>query len=454
MTEKTLLEYWFVLYSRKGIILFITFSAMATAWVLSEHLPPVYEAKTIFFVPKEPDTTTFFAPPGGSLVRSPLIPQPSEDPHGPYIGILKSRTIMELVQQEFPQKTLLNKDIDFILNDEFLFEVYARDRDPYVAASIANAYVKYFNQMISEYSLPIQLQIQTTLEAEIETNQKQLATARKALEDFQEQYRITNLDEETKQLIIQKTSFESQLERIQIEYEENQQRISATERELQKELGIFKTSELIVTSPFLEKLKTQLIDIQAKIVSLQVELTDFHPDVLALQKNAEEVKKNIDLEIKRIIESQAKTPDTFYESLRRELTTHFIEKERIEASQKATKKVLEEIEQRILIIPKLKNQLDILTTEVDRYKRLIDSLMLDLAEVKTQIKRPPQVAVIVDEAKPPLTPVFPVLWLNVVVASMAGFVGGIFYCFFVNYLEETREKRIHRLWKAIEESEA
>jgi uncharacterized protein involved in exopolysaccharide biosynthesis len=136
--------------------------------------------------------------------------------------------------------------------------------------------------------------------------------------------------------------------------------------------------------------------------------------------------------------------------LRRQLTNLYVDKEGIRATIKGTKRVLKDIEDRIIEIPTLKNQLDTLTTKVDGYKRLIDTLNTSLEEVKSQAKRAPQVAVLVEEATPPPKPIFPVLWLNTTVAGFTGLLGGIFYCFFLNYLEETKEKRIYRLWKAIE----
>lgn len=456
MEQKTLLEYWFVLYSRKWLILIIILSAMITAWVVSSLLPSVFEAKAVFFVPKEPDTTTFFTAPGGSMVRSPLAPLPSEDPQGPYIGVLKSKTIAGLVHKEFPQKrveALLRKDMDFVLTNEYMIEVYARDKDPGLAAAIANAYVRYFNQLMGGYSLPPQSQTQVTIEEEISNNQKRLLEEMEALKAFQEKNRTANLDEEVRQLISQKTTFESQLERAQVEYNENNNRILATKKKLREEISIFKTSELVITSPLLEKLRSQLVDIEAKIATLGIEIKEPHPEYIALKKNYNEVKKNIDKEIERIINSQIKAPDTFYENLRRQLINLYVDKERIEAGIEATKAVLKGIDGKILEIPTLKNSLDTHVMEVERYRRLIDTLKVNLEEVKAQTRRNPQVAVMVEKAIPPPRPSFPILWLNVIVAGLSGLVGGVFYCFFANYLEETREGRIYRLWKAIESSE-
>lgn len=438
------------------MILIITLSSIITAGVLSKILSPVYEAKAVFFVPKTPDTTIFFAPPGGEMARAPLVPDAKEDTHGPYIGILKSKTIAELVQKDFPHKRvidLMRRDMDFVLSNEYMVEVHARDRDAGQAAGIANAYIKYFKQLMDEYSLKSQSERQTTTEEELTINQKNLLEAREARNVFQQKNRTANLDEEIKQLISMKTTFESQLETSLVSYSENKKKTLTMKRKLKEEAIAFNTSELIIHSPLLEKLRGQLVDIEAKIASLGVEIKEAHPDYMTLKKNYEEIKKNIAKEMEIIIKSQIKAPDTFYENLRRQLINLYVDREGIKASIQGNKKTLKKLEERIVEIPTLKNQLDTLTAEVDKYKRLIDTLSINLEEVKSQAKRAPQVAVLVEKATSPPRPAFPILWLNMIVAGLVGILGGVLYCFFVNYLDETREKRIYRLWKIIKSTQ-
>jgi len=76
-----------VLYRRKWIILLMVLTASISAWFLSQKLPPVYEARTLFFVPQQPDRPTFFAgeaPKPGAILLSPT---PKEDAHASFIGI-------------------------------------------------------------------------------------------------------------------------------------------------------------------------------------------------------------------------------------------------------------------------------------------------------------------------------------------------------------------------------
>lgn len=455
MADRTLLDYWLILYRRRWIILTIALSAMVTAWVLSTRMDPIYEAVAVFFVPKESDKTTFFAAPSGTMVRAPLFPEAAEEPHAPYIGILKSWAIPKLVHEEFPNKPIeeIRKDMDWLLTDQFMILVFARDKNPEVAAGIANAYVKYFNQLLGQYSLPAQGQTLDTIEGEIAVNEERLTEATRALERFQLENKTANLEEEAKQLITMRTNFESLLETARIQLNETMKKIVATQRESERERGFLRASELVVTSPLLETLKSKLVDIEAQMAAARVDLKESHPQFLALKRNYEEIHRNIAQEVEKVINSQVQAPDTFYEGLRRRLVDLFVDRERLGATIASHRNVVADIESRIVEIPKLRTRLTKLSVEMDRYKSRGEILRLNSEEIKVQTKRSPQVAVVVDPATPPTKPIFPKPILNLIVALFVGLGGGLFYAFFVDYLEGTREKRIYKLLKAIETSE-
>lgn len=390
------------------------------------------------------------------MIRAPLVPIAKEDPHGAYIGILKSKSIAELVQKKFPHKEikdLMRKDLAFTLSNEYFLEVYARDRKPEMAAGIANAYVENFNRLISEYSLVSQNQIQTVMEAEMRENQEKLSETMNVLNALQVQHKTINMDEESKQLIALKTTFSSQLDMLKIENKEIRKSILMTEKELKKEYDLFMYSGVAITSPFLEKLKDRLVSIETDMAGLKVEFKEEHPNFLILKKSYDEVKGNIRKEIEKILQSEIQAPGTFYEDLRRQLVNLYVDKERVRASTRATKRVLKDIEERIIELPKVKRQIDTLLSESESYKQLIASLKVNLEETKAQSRRNLQVAVLVDEATPPTKPAFPIKWLNASIACVGGIVVGIMYCFFMDYIAGTRENRILRMLRAIEASE-
>ncbi len=157
--------------------------------------------------------------------------------------------------------------------------------------------------------------------------------------------------------------------------------------------------------------------------------------------------------MERIIKSQIKAPDSFFEILRRQLINLYIEKERLSASIKADRESIAHIGRRLERMPSIEAIYDSLSDKVEKYKKLIDTLETNLQEAEAQSMRNMQVAVMVEKATPPDSPSFPKLRLNAVVAALAGLAGSVFFCFLLDYIEETRGRRLFRLLKALRASE-
>ncbi|MBC2694142.1 MAG: hypothetical protein HF982_02460 [Desulfobacteraceae bacterium] len=445
MEERTLLDYWLVLYRRRKSIAVVIISAILVAWILSRVLPPVYEAKAVFFVPTMPDAISFYSPDTfQQMARNPLMPSSHQEASAAYIGVLKSKAIAQLVHNDFPQKsinTLLRKDVDFSLSNEYMLEIYVRDKEPELAAGIANAYVKYFNELMAGYSLDSTSQKILSIASQVKDTKRRLDQARKQLQNFQETNSTTFLDEEIRQLISEKTNFQVKLEDTRVKLKETQKRIHALEKQLETEANLFISTEVIITSPLVDDLKKQLSGLEVEMAGMKAELKEEHPQFAALKNQRQKLTETLGKEIDRLIKSKVKAPDTFYEKLRRDLVILLADDVSLSAGIAGYNTVLKSIERRLSKIPSLQSELDMLTIEVQRYRKLLESLRISLEEARMQEKREMQIAIVVDEARPPTGPSFPILWLNVLVAGIFGLIVGVFYCFFVDYVERISKER-------------
>jgi succinoglycan biosynthesis transport protein ExoP len=452
MEEKGLLDYWLILYRKRWLILLVMISAMLTAGIVSELLSPVYNSRAVFFVPRKSDVISFLSDDEGTIIRSPLLPEVAEAPHSPYLGILKSKAIKELVIKDFPSKSMddLRSDVDFALSDEYMIRIDARDTDPVQAADIANAYVHYLNQLIDSYSRSIVSRNEGIIEQQLEAVKAKLREARGTLSAFQENNDAVALVQQKQNLITQKMNYQEKMNAAKIAQKEIQSTIVSLKEQMEKESELYISSELIIGSPLTQSLRSDLSKIEIKMATLKADIKESHPDFVALKKQYEQIKRNLKAEIERTAKSKIKHPDTSYETMRRNLVNHLVEKEKLLASLIAYNTVIDNIEKKILEIPKLLAQQDSLAMDVERYKNMIRTMELKLDEARMQKRRDPRMVVLVEKAVPAQTPSYPNLVLNIVIAGILGLIGGIFYCFFVNYLEETREHRLFKLVRAIE----
>lgn len=139
----TLADYWSDIYDRRSLVAMTVATAMAVALVVSVALPPVYEAKTVFYAPINislPSYTNSVS--GATLGQAPFMPPSEEKLASSGIGILRSKDMFRRLAADFPGlgEDALRKNTDIKVSREFMLEVYVRHRNPRTAAEIANRY--------------------------------------------------------------------------------------------------------------------------------------------------------------------------------------------------------------------------------------------------------------------------------------------------------------------------
>lgn len=453
MKRETLLDYWIIIYRRKKGIALITVISILTAVVLSLLLKPVYQAKAVFYVPdRSPELSYMSNDSLKEMARGKLLPKAIEAESGPYIGLLKSTRIAEYVHQEFPGKSiekLLMSDVDFELSNEFMLKVYSRDTDPVIAADIANAYIKYLNLLLQEASLKNPMQDQLLINAQLFEAGKRLDSAKSVLKSYEEKNNIASLDDEIKNLTNQRISFQSQLETTQVQIRENDEKIKSLSEQIKKEGTIVAENEFILTNPSIEYLQKKLSDQSAQIAAASSELKESHPDVRILKNQYKETSERLKNEIKNLVTSQIKPAGTFYEQLRQNLVNLIIDRNKLQANKAGYIQVIERVGDRLRRLPAIKAEWMGFNDAIDRQRKIYEQLKMGLQETEMQQARAIQYVIVVDYAKPPKNPDFPVLSVNILVAVLFGAIAGILYAFFMEYIEKTRKVRTLKLIKTI-----
>jgi uncharacterized protein involved in exopolysaccharide biosynthesis len=456
MEEKTLLYYYFALYRKRVLIIITVITAVITASIISKTLAPVYEAEALFFIPqllhRGPSLTSVGEE---SLSRFSFIPEASEQLHAPYLGILKSRTIVELVHQEFPDKKMekIKRDVDFKLSDEFMISVFSRDKDPILAAEIANSFVNNFNVILSNYYISNETRDQEMILEEIEETKKKLDKARRAQNNFQRENNIADLDAETEFYISRKSELQILLKKAEIKINENKSKIAALRQQIEKEASAFSSAGILVNSEKLDSLKTSLATNKQKLERLKVRSESKKNREYYIQNKIRNIEQEMNNEILRILKAQIKAPGTFYGNIRQQLVELLVDEQVIKTSIEAYRKAIEEINKKIAVIPSLLAMSDKLEAEIQRNKKVIEHLEISSKEKKMQAKKNVRMAVVVDEATKPDEPTFPNLNLNIIVAIAVSLIGGIIYAFAIDYTEKTKEQRMLQLLKQIENIE-
>jgi uncharacterized protein involved in exopolysaccharide biosynthesis len=437
MNGYNLFDYWSVLYRRRKTVYLIVSIAVIFSVILSFVMPKIYEAEAVFFVPSKPDHLTFFSGEGlRQITRSPLIPESKGERQKIYIGILKSETLRKKVQKDFPQFSLrqLKRNIDLRAGNDFLLKVYVSNRDPELAAIIANKCITIFNEMLNSYSLKTIVDNTETMKKLLVDTERKFDNARDALALFQSENIIVTMADKIQHLSSFRNNLENSLENARLKAQEIDKKLESLQKQFGKESDNYIQSSIAATSPLLETLKKQISDLESQIAGAKVELKDSHPQMVILLKQYGQKKKGLTEEIARVINSGTKPPSTFLEKLRRDLIHLLVERETLQARIDGLERGVANFEKQITALPEIQSRYQKLILEVDRFQKLIENLRVAIEEAEAQEQRSLMNVVVVDEATPPVKPIFPNFPMNIVVALGLGLVGGIFYAYFMEYL--------------------
>src|SRR4030042_3134957 len=380
MRERTLLDYWIILYKRKIAVVLVTLISVITTAVLSLIIKPVYEAKAVFYVPESYLALSYMSSGAAdTFARDRLLPSSKKEVAAPYVGLLKSTKIAEYIHQEYPRKKvekLLRYDIDFELSNEYLLRIYSRDEDPALAANIANAYMKYLNLLLQEASLKNSDEDRYLLNNQLIDIEKNVQDAKKELKLFEEKNNIASVEEEIKNLTEQRISFQTQLENTKILITENSKKIGSTLEQLKKEDSIIAENEFLLTNSSIEYLQQKLSDQAAQIAAASAQLEEKHYDMKALRNQYKETSDRLKREVQSLIASQIKPVNTFYEQLRQNLINLVVDQDKLQASMKGYTDTLDRINQKLHRLPPIKETWNKLNDNIERYKKIYEQLKI------------------------------------------------------------------------------
>jgi uncharacterized protein involved in exopolysaccharide biosynthesis len=453
MQERSLLDYWLIVYERRVVVYLVIVTSIISAFLIGELVTPIYEARSALYIPAKLAPVSYVA--GGStttLARDQGSPLSQEVAYKPYMGILKSVQLAQIVNAEYPTKSvakLLRSDVDFEVTDELVVRVYSRDPDPKLAANVANAYVAGLNKILADSSQAQVDREPAYINSALSRVKEEVRKAESDLKRFEGKHHLANLDVELSTLSTQKTALQEKADDTLVQIAAIGGKKRALVQEIKREGQDLEASEVAMTSPQMQILRTQLAEALTKLSELEVELGSKNLQVIAQRQRKQELEKQLSEEIKRWFSSRIKPESSHLEELRQKLIDVVIEEHRLQAVSRANVQSLAHLKERLRAYPEIKAGGAELNANLGRLRKMQEQLQLSLMEAQLQTEREMHLVVPLDRAEPPGRPAFPIWWLNTLIALFAGALAGIVYAFFLNYVEETRNVRTIRLVRAI-----
>jgi uncharacterized protein involved in exopolysaccharide biosynthesis len=264
--EINLIDYFLVLLKHKWMIFWIVALASIFSVVVSLLMPKMYTATARVLPPKEPDSglsalLTQSGGPLGGLAGSFVSGKTTSDL---YVGMLKSRTVADVLIKEFNLKELYKKkytedvyrhlakriNIKVSRKDEII-SVSVEDKDPNRAADMANTHLDALDRINRTVNITEGQRKRIFLEKRLKEAKDDLSRAEIALKEFQEKYGLVSIEEQAKVAIEGAAKIKGEII------------VAQTELEVLKQFGTERQNEAVMLKSKITELQNQLKKIES-----------------------------------------------------------------------------------------------------------------------------------------------------------------------------------------------
>ena len=257
----SLSEYFDILFKYRRFIGYLVGATFVISVIISLLIPKTYMATARILAPQDgnPGLASLIAGSDDSLMGLAAGLTGNQSPAALYVGILKSRSMADAMNQKFKLKELYGfkyiEDVYSRLADRSIIEiskkdqlitVSVKDREPQRAADMANAYVDLLGRINRKLSSTQGKRKRIFLEARLKEVRADLEKAEIDLKTFQEKYHLVALEEQAKVAIEGAAEIKGQLVAAQ------------TELEVYKQFGTEKQIEAVMLKAKIDELQKQL----------------------------------------------------------------------------------------------------------------------------------------------------------------------------------------------------
>jgi len=329
-----------------------------------------------------------------------------------YIELMKSRRVLEPIidQIEWPDakkpdaKGFAKQNLKIENTKQTnLITVTATGRTPEEAQMISQGVVDNFLQMQTENSQQTQSLLVTFLNERIETSRQEADVAAQKLAAYSKEHKIYSPDDQAKASIEALSAFDKAIGEMQVQQKSAQAQYDVATQKLGEQKAGARNYNINDNST-VQAIRTQIVGKEVELVGAQQKFTDKHPDVLALQKQLNELHASLANEVSAVVESNATSLNTAQMELLKNQAVAQAETSAASASQKAIEEKKKEKEREIDKLPDdMMNYLQ-LKSDAEIKQKIYLSLVQECEQDKIQEAMESMDIQIIDAANLPNSP--------------------------------------------------
>ena len=323
------------------------------------------------------------------------------------------------------------------VRDADVINIGVSSTSPVAAMMIANTITKVLKESSMEVKRTEISNVRQYIEDQVVVVKQKLEMAEENLKVYKEKEKVTVLDQESYEILRRVTEAEVLYNRALSEAGSIGEQLRYIEGEITKQRSDVISSVTQITSPYINRLKSNLMELELQLTDLELKNYDeSHPKVQELSKNIQETKDNLTSEVLKIAEgenlidpvSQIRTYLGKQISLRVELVTY-------QTKAQDLKKIIEEYNSDLSNLPE--KELNVARLERDRTVNNEIYMMLLKKMEEARIMEEGRIGNIrvIDKAILPRIPIAPRKAMNIIIGLIVGIVLGVGMAVFLESMD-------------------
>jgi uncharacterized protein involved in exopolysaccharide biosynthesis len=347
-------------------------------------------------------------------------------------------------QQRLEQALLtLESNLDIVpVKKSSLILVRYRDRDPVLAAQVVNSLIDHFQaKHVQLYQTGGAYEL---YRGETETRRDRLRQSEEALQNFQQEAEIADLDRQKEQSLIRLADFEASLKVTEADAEATRKKIALLENQLAAQPKRIVGETRIVQNEALSSIKAKLMELEIERSELQALFKPGYSQLNEVDRKIQQAKRVIANEAATHIQEQSTQHNPIYQTLQLDLlqaktTLVSLEGRKRELQQQVHdyRQASQRFSELELAVERLKRQVRVNEEAYLAYVKREEEATFAEAMDRHRIAN----ISVPEPAYVPLRPVAPRKKLNVLVALILGSSAGLVMASLAEYLDHTFQTR-------------
>jgi len=442
-----------IISKRKWLIFSCLFGVITSVILLNHISTPIYKSDTTFVFEEQRGPAASINPFKISLTKSFITNQIEE---------IKSRSLSEEVLAELPQGVIntfpLPKDpkpnfnkhsylarqiqerisASSVTNSEVI-KIEVEAFSPIAAKVIANTIAEVLKRRNLDFRREETSNVRVIIDDQLVTFKRQLDDAEIALKQFKEESKVTIIDKEAEEIFKRITEAEVIYNQAKANLDAANKRLAFIQDKLAEERKDLVPTVTKITSPWAQKLKEKLVELEIQYTTLIVQdYPENHPKMIKLKEQINETKNNLKHESLKIAAGEnIVDPISQIEKYMVESIALEIEIQTYQAQEKALKEVIDNYRRNLNTLPDKELRLAQLLRDKQVNETIFTMLLQKREEAKiAEAERVGNIRII-DPAKIPDRPVKPRKALNLILGFLLGSIMGVGMVFFLEYLDNS-----------------